>query len=499
MLVPTTVLCYQHYRTFSERLKQVGVSVGQVNRFVDSASTKRALTGLESGSLDILVGTHRILSGDIKPKKLGLIIVDEEQRFGVTHKEKLKQMRAGADVLTLTATPIPRTLHMAMLGLRDISLIATPPNDRVAIKTYVSRFDETLIKEAIEREVQRGGQVFFVHNRVQDIEEVRTFIKSLVPSIEVRVGHGQMREHQLEQVIVDFIEQKFPVLVCTTIIESGIDMPNVNTLIVNQADRFGLAQLYQLRGRVGRSPQQAFAYFLTSGEERLSEDSKRRLEVIAAHQELGAGFQIASHDLEIRGAGNLLGGEQSGHAAEIGLELYTEMLDEAIAEIRGQVRREKVDTEIKIPISALIPNTYIESENHRLQFYKSLFSAETDEDIQAIRQEVHDRYGLPPPEFQRLLRVARLKRLLRVIGATTLSSSIKGFFELKFGSLSERQIDKIAGIEKKQPKKYRLSPDYKLYVYANVPGRPDTAQQDQMLTDLISLLEPIAHEIEDLS
>jgi len=497
VLVPTTVLCYQHFRTFSDRLSKIGIQVGQVSRFVDSLTMRTTIKDLESGRLDVLVGTHRVLSADIKPKKLGLIIVDEEQRFGVIHKEKLKQMRAGADVLTLTATPIPRTLHMAMLGLRDISLITTPPNDRVAIKTYVARFDETLIKEAIEREVQRGGQVFFVHNRVQDIEEIRLFVRSLIPSIDVRVAHGQMREHQLERVIVDFIEQKFPVLICTTIIESGIDMPNVNTLIVNQAERFGLAQLYQLRGRVGRSSQQAFAYLFTAPDERLSDEAKKRLEVLAAHQELGAGFQIASHDLEIRGAGNLLGGEQSGHVAAIGLELYTEMLDQAIAEHQGQDRREKVDTEIKIPVTALIPNQYVGSENHRLQFYKSLFSAENSEDILTVKQEVIDRYGPPPPEFLRLLLVGHLKRLLRIIGATTLASSTKGFVEVKFGSLSEQQIDRILRVVKRHPDKYRLSPEYKLFVYLTVPSRPDGPQQDGLLNELIALFEPLAHQIEN--
>jgi len=495
VLVPTTVLCHQHYRTFADRLGRHGVKVGEVNRFVDAATTRDITAGLEKGQIDIVIGTHRLLSKDIKPKRLGLLIIDEEQRFGVGHKEKLKELRANADVLTLTATPIPRTLHMAMLGLRDISIIATPPHDRLAVKTYVARFDETLIRDAIEREVARGGQVFFVHNRVEDIEEMRNFIKSLVPSVDVRTAHGQMREHQLERVIVDFLEQKFPVLVCTTIIESGIDMPNVNTLFVNRADRFGLAQLYQIRGRVGRSTQQAFAYFLTPAEEALSDDSKHRLDVLSAHQELGAGFQIASHDLELRGAGNLLGGEQSGHVAEVGLELYTEMLEAAINEVRGEVVREKVDTEIKLPITALIPSGYIKSENQRLHLYKSLFSVQSEEELVDLRKDTIDRFGPLPPELGRLFRVAQLKLLLRMTGATLLSTSAKGFYEVRFGTLSAKQIDTILGVVQKQPTKYRLSPDYKLFMYGEVKPTPSPSEQDTMLTTLIGLVQPLAQQI----
>ena len=495
VLVPTTVLCYQHYRTFESRLEEFGVRVAQVNRFVSAANLKAAVDGLEHGSVDILIGTHRLLSKDIKPKRLGLLVIDEEQRFGVVHKEKLKEMRAGAHILTLTATPIPRTLHMAMVGLRDISIIATPPHDRISVRTYISRFDEALIKDAIETEVRRGGQVFFVHNRVEDIEEMRHFIKTLVPHLEIRVGHGQMREHELEKVIVDFLEQKFPVLLCTTIIESGIDMPNVNTLIVDRADRFGLAQLYQLRGRVGRSSAQAYAYFLTPAEERLTDEGKKRLDVLSAYQDLGAGFQIASHDLELRGAGNLLGGEQSGHAAAVGLELYTQMLDTAIAELGGKPVEETIDPEIKVPASAYIPHGFVVEERQRLSLYKQLFAAESPEDLADLKRDIEDRFGKMPLEFVMLFKVARLKQQLRAARAQRLAATAGGF-EVRFASLSERQIDAVIKIVAAKPDKYRLTPDYKLYLKARLPaGRasPEAMlkEQDDFLNSLISLMDPL--------
>jgi transcription-repair coupling factor (superfamily II helicase) len=305
-----------------------------------------------------------------------------------------------------------------------------------------------------------------------------------------------MPEHQLERVIVDFLEQKFPVLVCSTIVESGIDMPNVNTLIVNRADRFGLAQLYQIRGRVGRSTVQAYAYFLTPGDERLSDEARHRLDVLSAHQELGAGFQIASHDLELRGAGNLLGAEQSGQVAEVGLELYTEMLEAAINEIRGEAVREKVDTEIKLPVTALIPADYIKSENQRLHLYKSLFSAESEEELVSLRTDTIDRFGPLPPDLGRLFRVASLKQLLRIVGATVLSASSKGFWEIRFGSLKPAQIDRILKVVQKHPTKYRLSPDYKLFMYGEVMMQPKPNEQDLMLTNLIGLVQPLAQELE---
>jgi transcription-repair coupling factor (superfamily II helicase) len=501
VLVPTTILCYQHYRTFHDRLNRHGIRVAQINRFVSSKEQKQVLDDLMVGKVDVLVGTHRLLSQDVKTRRLGLVIVDEEQRFGVLHKEKLKDLRAGADILTLTATPIPRTLHMSMLGLRDISIITTPPQNRMSVKTYVARADESLIRDSITHELDRGGQVFFLHNRVEDIDATTLWVKSLVPRANVRFAHGQMRETDLETTIIDFIEHKFDVLVCTTIIESGVDMPNVNTLIVMDADRFGLAQLYQMRGRVGRSSVQAYAYFLTKDPERLTEESRRRLDVLAMHQELGAGFQIASHDLEIRGAGNLLGAEQSGHASEVGLEMYTDLLAEAISEIRGQIpEKTKIDTEIKLPITALIPESYIPEEGIRLQFYKSLFSIERSDELSAIADELNDRFGPAPEETQRLFGVARLKLILSWLGAIQLSMNPSaGWFEIKFGSLKEKQLDRIIKEAQRSPNTYRLSPDYKLYVYwqqAADRGSMDSAPQTQVVKYIIEHLDPLAAGME---
>jgi len=491
VLVPTTVLCYQHFKTFQSRLEPFGVRVAQANRFVKPKDLKQALSDLETGKIDILVGTHRILSKDIKPANLGLFVVDEEQRFGVAHKDRLKNLSAGADVLTLTATPIPRTLHMSMLGLRDISIIATPPQDRMSVKTYVAKFDETLIREALKTEIKRGGQVFFVHNRVEDIEEVASFVRSLIPNSEVRVAHGQMKEHQLERQIVDFLEQKYPVLVCTTIIESGIDMPNVNTLIVNRSDRFGLAQLYQLRGRVGRSNRQAYSYFLTPPLDHLSDDAKKRLEVIAAYQDLGSGFQIASHDLEIRGAGNLIGGEQSGHVSEVGLELYTEMLEIAIAELRGEKVRTKTDAELKIPVSGLIPDGYIKNQNQRLHLYKTLFSFDSYDELMAFRQEIEDRYGRLPADFDRLMKIARLKQMLRLCNVFRLSVGAKHYLELQFAKLDDSEVSKMLNVINDQPKKYKLAPNNSLILFVDVPKNPEPEQQEIFLSTIIKLLDPL--------
>lgn len=501
VLVPTTILCYQHYRTFTDRLSRHGLRVAQINRFVPPKIQRQVLDDLSAGKVDILVGTHRLLSEDIKTKRLGLLIVDEEQRFGVVHKEKLKDLRAGADILTLTATPIPRTLHMSMLGLRDISIITTPPSNRLGVKTFVAQTDESLVKEAIEHEINRGGQVFYLHNRIDDIESTCLWIKSLVPKADVRFGHGQMKDSDLENTIIDFIENKFNVLVCTTIIESGIDMPNVNTLIVDDADRFGLAQLYQLRGRVGRSSVQAYAYFMTKTPARLTDDARRRLDVLAVHQELGSGFQIASHDLEIRGAGNLLGSEQSGHASQVGLEMYTDLLSEAIAELRGQaIELRKVDTEIKLNVSALLPESYIDNEGSRLQFYKSLFTAERAEDLGAIEDEMKDRFGSPPEEARRLFMVARIKLLLSWLGASQISrNNTAGWFEVRFGNLNERQIDRLVKEAASKPKRYRLSPDYKLYVYwdkENTGSHMENIADTDILTALLKTLEPLTAGLE---
>jgi transcription-repair coupling factor (superfamily II helicase) len=497
VLVPTTVLCYQHYQTFRQRLAKYGVQVGQLNRFVKGNELKATLAGIHSGFIDIAIGTHRLLSKDIAPKKLGMLVVDEEQRFGVAHKERIKEMRASADVLTLTATPIPRTLHMAMVGLRQISVIASPPEDRLPVKTYVSKFDKELIREAINHELSRSGQVFFVYNRVEDIGEVVDFVRKLVPNVEVRFAHGQMGENELERVILDFIEHKFSILVCTTIIESGIDMPNVNTLIVLRADMFGLAQLYQLRGRVGRSNVQAYAYFFTPEAEKINEDAAKRLEVLAANQDLGSGFQIASHDMEIRGAGNLLGAEQSGQVNSVGIELYTEMLEEVIRKLRGEEIHEKQEIDLKLGIPSVIPVDYVANERDRLNIYKAIFSAESRAELDDYRDSLEDQFGPLPQAMVRLFKIAEVRRILRAINAIHLIQGAGRYFEVKFGALSEKQLANMIGIVEEQPEHFQLLKDYRLLL--SVPPARATAspqQQDAVVDGLLDLLEPLLNRIE---
>jgi transcription-repair coupling factor (superfamily II helicase) len=501
VLVPTTVLCYQHFRSFKQRLEPFGLKVEQMNRFVSRADQNEIKERFAEGAVDVLVGTHRILSKDIKANRLGLVIVDEEQRFGVAHKEKLKQFKAACDILTLSATPIPRTLHLSMLGLRDISIITTPPVDRLYVKTYVAKFDESLIKEAIERELARGGQVFYVHNRVQDIGQVAALIKALVPSARIKFAHGQMTERKLEDVIVDFLEQRFDVLVCTTIIESGIDMPNVNTLIVDRSDRFGLAQLYQLRGRVGRSTRQAYAYFMTPSEESLAEDSRKRLEILASHQELGSGFQIASHDMELRGVGNLLGGEQSGKISDIGLDLYTEMLEATIREMQGDKEyRERRDVEIKLPVQVMIPQTYIKEESVRLQLYKSIFSCEKESDLDRLRGETRDRFGAFDRLMERLFNLAYLKVILLNCNVEKLVAKPRGGFEISFLKLHEVQISALIDVVMQKPKTYRLTPNYQLFIsaltQADKLGFDD--ENDALLSVLIERLQPLQQAFTEL-
>ncbi|MBC7533833.1 MAG: transcription-repair coupling factor [Oligoflexus sp.] len=485
VLAPTTLLSYQHYETFAKRFKPYGIEVAVANRFVKADKVKSNLDHFAKGSVDIMIGTHRLLSADVKPKNLGLLIVDEEQRFGVTHKEKLKLYKAACDIITLTATPIPRSLHMSLVGLRDISIIATPPMERLSIKTYISQYDPELIKRAIRHEVQRGGQIFFVHNRVQDILEVSGYLRSLLPEVTMTVAHGQMKENTVESTIVDFIQQKYSVLVCTTIIESGIDMPNVNTIIVNDADRFGLSQLYQMRGRVGRSTRQSYAYFMTKAPLASNEDARRRLEILATHQELGVGFQIASYDMELRGTGNILGGQQSGHMDDIGYELYLDMLEKEMATLRGEEREPDIDPEIKIPMSASLSAEYVPQERQRLLLYKNLFSATEIEEVDRYRRESIDRFGNLPKEAYNLFQVASLKVLLRKMRVEQIQALKPALFELRMGQLKASQIKSIAEACALQSRILSLTPDFKLLVNIGDKNLEDPLQK------LIEVLFPL--------
>ncbi|WP_423184058.1 transcription-repair coupling factor [Arthrobacter sp. NyZ413] len=409
VLVPTTLLAQQHYETFTERFSGFPLRVRPLSRFQSSKEAKETSDGVKNGSVDVVIGTHRLLSKDFEFKDLGLVIVDEEQRFGVEHKEALKKMRTNVDVLAMSATPIPRTLEMSLTGIRETSTLATPPEERHPVLTYVGPFTNKQTSAAIRRELMREGQVFFVHNRVSSIERIAAQIRELVPEARVEVAHGQMSESRLEKIIVDFWEKRFDVLVCTTIIETGLDISNANTLIVDGADKYGLSQLHQLRGRVGRGRERAYAYFLYPSEKPLGEVALERLKAVAAHNELGAGMQLAMKDLEIRGAGNLLGGEQSGHIQGVGFDLYIRLVGEAVAEYRGDAEEKAAEMKIELPVNAHLPHDYVPGERLRLEAYRKLAAAMTNEAIDEVLAELVDRYGEPPLPAKNLIDVARFR------------------------------------------------------------------------------------------
>ncbi|MBJ6725662.1 transcription-repair coupling factor [Geomesophilobacter sediminis] len=463
VLVPTTVLAQQHAESFSARFKEYPIRVEMLSRFRSREEQKQVLEGVRTGAVDVVIGTHRLLQKDITFKDLGLLIVDEEQRFGVTHKEKLKQYRAVVDILTLTATPIPRTLYMSMMGIRDLSIIDTPPVDRLAIKTYVSRFSEELIREAVLREIRRGGQVFFVHNRVQSIGAMADELKRIVPEARIAVGHGQMDEKALEKVMLSFMHGESNLLLCTTIIESGLDISSANTLIVNRADTFGLSQLYQLRGRVGRSKQRAYAYLLIPGEGAITPDARERLKIIQDISDLGAGFRIATHDLEIRGAGDLLGAKQSGDIAAVGFELYMELLDEAVHTMKGEGMPDRVEPEIKLKVPAFIPEAYVKDPNQRLIIYKKLTQPNDAAEIDDIAAELVDRFGPLPLAATYLLEVMRIRVLLKNLLVKEIEVTGSELV-LSFHERTPVSPDAIMALLHKEKGKYRFTPDFRLYV-----------------------------------
>ena len=409
VLTPTTILSFQHFETFKKRFAQFPINIEMISRFRTPKEQKLIVEQVETGKVDILIGTHRLLSKDIKFQDLGLLVVDEEQRFGVRHKERLKQMRKEIDVLAMSATPIPRTLHMSLVGLRDMSVIETPPKDRMAIQTVVAKFDEKIVRSAVEVELERGGQVYFVHNRVESIYEIASRIQELVPSARVAVGHGQMSETELERVMLAFMSHEYDVLVATTIIENGLDIPLANTILINRADRHGLSELYQLRGRVGRSNRRAYAYLLIPPENELTEIARRRLAALKEFSDLGAGFKIAALDLELRGAGNMLGGEQSGHIEAVGFELYTSMLEAAVKEMKGESSEERPATQLSLGIALRVDESYVPEENQRLRLYKKIAGAASEAAVDEVRAEMEDRYGPPPDATVYLLEAARVR------------------------------------------------------------------------------------------
>ena len=426
VLVPTTILAQQHYNTFRERFAGFPVEIGLMSRFRSQKENQITAERLSEGTMDVVIGTHRLLSNDVRWKDLGLLIIDEEQRFGVKDKEKIKMLRASVDVLTLTATPIPRTLHMAMIGLRDVSVIETPPEDRYPVQTMVVEHSDLMVKQAIERELERGGQVYYVHNRVKTIRSVAQYLQRLVPEARIAVGHGRMSEDNLERIFLDFLEGEYDVLLSTTIIESGLDIPNVNTIIVEDADRLGLAQLYQLRGRVGRSTRVGYAIFTFKPDKNVTEVADKRLSAVREFTQLGAGFKIAMRDLEIRGAGNLLGAEQHGFVASVGFDLYCQLLAEAVQEQRGRKPEPKPEVEIKLAVDAYFPSRYIRDPRLKVEMYKRVAGAGSVAEIDDILDELLDRYGVMPDPVANLLQVARLRILARELGVTVISQQEKG-------------------------------------------------------------------------
>jgi transcription-repair coupling factor (superfamily II helicase) len=463
ILVPTTVLAQQHYQTICERLKPYPIEVEMLSRFRTRAEQNKILERLKDGHVDIIIGTHRLIQKDVHFKNLALVVIDEEQRFGVAHKERLKKMRKQVDVLALTATPIPRTLYMSFMGIRDMSVINTPPEDRQSIKTYINRFDSNVVKEAIVRELRRGGQVFFVHDRVRSIPAMAKFLSELVPEAKLGVAHGQMSVRQLEKVMLAFIKKEVNLLLSTTIIESGLDFPSANTIVINRADRLGLAQLYQLRGRVGRSKQRAYCYLLTPGESAISKESKERLHAIFEFSELGSSFRLATRDLEIRGAGNVLGASQSGHIAAVGIDLYTQLMEESIRELKGEEVSPEIDPEVNLSVSAFIPDEYIKDVNQRLVVYKRLASCMQDREVEEIGEELSDRFGRLPVEVNNLLGVITFKNLLRRYLIASIDCNGSEII-LTFHPHARDSLEKILALIESDPGRFRLSPELKLSV-----------------------------------
>ncbi|HEY7438477.1 MAG TPA: transcription-repair coupling factor [Acidimicrobiia bacterium] len=442
VLAPTTLLANQHGQTFGERFSGYPISVAVLSRFLSAKEQREVVRDVKSGAIDIVIGTHRLLSDDVSLRDLGLLVIDEEQRFGVKHKERIKALRTNVDVLTLTATPIPRTLELSLTGVRDLSLVQTAPEARQPILTYVGELDERAVSEAIRRELLREGQVFYVHNRVQDIEHIAQDVRELVPEARVAIAHGQMDEGLLETVVLDFAEREYDVLVCTTIVESGLDMPTVNTMVVDRADLLGLAQLYQLRGRVGRRGQRAYAYLLHPRDRALSEEAYERLKAIGEFTDLGSGFKLAMRDLEIRGAGNLLGGAQSGHIAAVGFDLYCELVTEAVGELKGETPEQPFEVVLDVPLDAHLPREYVQRDDVRMEAYRRLAAVTTPDDVDDVRSEWEDRYGPPPPPAEALLAVARLRA--ECVRARISSVSV------------QRGIARLEGLVLKESEKVRL-------------------------------------------
>ena len=492
VLVPTTILAQQHYNTFTQRMKDYPIRIDLLSRFRTAAGAKMTIEGLKTGEVDIVIGTHKVLSKDVKFKDLGLLVVDEEQRFGVTHKEKIKTLKQNVDVLTLSATPIPRTLHMSLVGIRDMSVLEEPPVDRLPIQTYVMEFDDEMVREAINRELIRGGQVYYVYNRVNNIDEIAAGIAKLVPDANVVFAHGQMSERKLEQIMYDFIEGEIDVLVSTTIIETGLDISNVNTIIIHDADNFGLSQLYQLRGRVGRSNRTSYAFLMYKRDKLLKEVAEKRLQAIREFTELGSGIKIAMKDLEIRGAGNILGARQHGHMESVGYDLYCKLLNEAVAEEKGMEVMDSFETKIDISIDAFIPPQYIKNEFQKLSVYKQIASIESEEEYRDMQDELMDRFGELPKNVENLLSIALIKALAHKAWITEISNIGT---QLKFAMYREAKID-VAGIQaivdRYKGKLKFVTDSIPYFMYTMDKTTNDMKEYKQIILDIIGDISSLA-------
>lgn len=487
-LVPTTILAQQHYNNFKQRFSDFPITVDVISRFRTLSEQKATIKSIKEGNVDILIGTHRILQKDIKFKDLGLLIIDEEQRFGVKHKEKMKNLKKNVDVLTLSATPIPRTLHMSLVGVRDISVIETPPEERYPVQTYVVEYNDQLIRDSILREISRGGQIYFVYNRVESIHEMASYISKLVPEGRVQIAHGQMKEKELENVVLDFTENKFDILIATTIIETGMDIKNVNTMIIYDADKMGLSQLYQLRGRVGRTNRMAYCYLTYKRDKILTEVAEKRLKAIKDFTELGSGFKIALKDLEIRGAGNMMGSSQHGHMASIGYDLYCRMLEDTIKLVRGDIDKEPVETSVELKIDAYIPNTYIKDETQKIEVYKKIASIDSKEEFMDIEEELEDRFSDIPISVYNLMNISYIRSLgkkLDIEEIKEISNEVVFQFEDK-SSLREKIVKIIMD-------KYSKEVAFKLNEKPAIGYNIKNIKKEQLLPIIRNFLEHIVN------
>lgn len=483
-LVPTTILAQQHYNNFVKRFSDFPVKIDMISRFKTRAQQKITVKAVKVGDVDVLIGTHRILQKDIQFKDLGLLIIDEEQRFGVSHKEKIKKIRKNVDVLTLSATPIPRTLHMSLVGVRDISVIETPPEERYPIQTYVVEYNDQLIRDAILREINRKGQIYFVYNRVENIKEIASYISKLVPEAKIAIAHGQMQERELENIIMDFMDGKYDVLVTTTIIETGMDIQNVNTMIIYDADKMGLSQLYQLRGRVGRTNRIAYCYLTYRKDKVLTEVAEKRLKAIKEFTELGSGFKIALKDLEIRGAGNMMGSSQHGHMAAIGYDLYCRMLEDTVKLIKGEIHKEPVETTVELKVDAYIPDNYIKNEVQKIEVYKKIAAINSYEDVLDVKEELEDRFSSIPTSLQNLMDIAYIRSMGKVLGIEEIKEA-KGEVAFTFESKDRVDQNVMKGLLKKYSRKIVLKMNKK-------PGfgyRLKDVKRENILNDIKEIVE----------